>query len=324
MSGAETLVRARPGEEGITRRRAGRGFTYVGADGRRVTDPATRERIAALVIPPAWTQVWIAADPQAHIQVTGVDEAGRTQYVYHPIWRQRRDEEKFVRSIAFAQRLPVVRRGVTRDLGQQADGRRRALAAAVRLMDRAGLRVGGAEYAEENGSFGAATLQRRHVTVEGRRVHLMFRGKSGGQWDVWVSDPQLAEFFARVPRNPRGAPAVCFAVQEGRRREWRGITASEINGYLSGLAGPGFTAKDFRTWQGTTVAAAALARSARAGDNSPGAVKAAIEDAAQWLHNTPAVARDAYVNPRVLELFEKGRVVDGSRASDRAVLELLS
>lgn len=318
------LVQVQPGDGGFARRRAGRGFTYVGANGRRITAPDTLERIRALAIPPAWAQVWIAAEENAQIQATGVDDAGRTQYLYHPLWRELRDEEKFVRSIAFAQSLPALRRAVTRDLAQRDDGRRRALAVAVRLMDRAGLRVGGAEYAEENGSFGAATLQRRHVSVDGDHVRLVFNGKSGNEWDVTLTDTRVAEFFEGVPRRPRTGPAICHPVQNGRRREWKGISGAEINAYLAHHAGPGFTAKDFRTWQGTVAAARALARSARAGDTSPSAVRAAIETAAVWLHNTPAVARGSYVNPRVVALFEKGRAVNSPRASDNAVLDLLT
>lgn len=319
---SETLVQVQPGSGGFRRRRAGRGFTYLGTNGRRITSERTLDRIRALAIPPAWTQVWIAAEENAHIQATGVDDAGRTQYLYHPRWREERDEEKYRCSIAFGERLPAVRRAVTRDLRSD-DGRRRALAVAVRLMDRASLRVGGAEYAEENGTFGAATLQRRHVGVEGDLVRLVFNGKSGNTWDVTLKDPRVARFLTGIPARPRTGPAICYPVRNGRRREWRAISAADINAYLAQHAGPGFTAKDFRTWQGTVVAAGALGRYARTGDSSPAAVKAAVEAAAEWLHNTPTVARQAYVNPRLLELFEKGRTVTG-RATDRAVLDLLT
>ncbi|MET1033724.1 MAG: DNA topoisomerase IB [Arthrobacter sp.] len=321
---AGRLRRVQPGTGGITRRRVGRGFTYLGANGKRIEAAATLERIRGLGIPPAWTDVWIASQANAHIQATGIDAAGRTQYLYHPRWRELRDVEKFLRARSFAQRLPAVRRTVTRDLRQTRDGRRRALAAAVRLLDRGGLRVGGAAYAEENGSFGASTLQRRHVEVEGDLIRLAFRGKSGGDWDVRVEDPLLGAFFAEVPRSPRGAPAICYPVREGRRTRWNGVSAADINDYLSDAAGAHITAKDFRTWQGTVVAARSLARALRTGDSSPAAVAAAIQDAADWLHNTPTVARDSYVDPHVVKCFEQGRAADFRRQPDRAVLDLLT
>lgn len=310
------------GSGGFTRRRAGRGFTYWGANGRRVTNAEQLERIRALVIPPAWQEVWIAADADAHVQATGVDEAGRTQYLYHPAWREQRDREKFLRAVAFADLLPSVRRRVTRDLRGH-DERRRALAAAVRMIDSMALRVGGEQYAEENGSFGASTLRRRHVAVRGDTVHLVFRGKSGSEWDVRSTDTDLAAFFTDRPRTPGSASAVCWPEQQGRRRLWHGISAADINAYLGELSGGHFTAKDFRTWQGTVVAAGALAAAASAGETSPAAVVAAVRATAESLHNTPAVARDSYIDPLVIELFEKGRVIRG-RPTDRKVLALLT
>lgn len=316
------LIQVAPGEGGFTRRRAGRGFTYWGGNGKRITAEDQLERIRDLVIPPAWTQVWIASEENAHIQATGVDDAGRTQYLYHPAWREARDEEKYIRSIAFAQRLPALRRAVTRDI-KGTDERTRALAVAVRLIDSIGMRVGGAEYAEENGSFGVTTLQRRHVTIDGDLVRLVFRGKSGNEWDVALEDRAVARFLERAPQRPRTADAIAYPVQEGRRRRWLGVSAAEVNGYLAGIAGEGFTAKDFRTWQGTVVMADALARAYRAGDTSPAAVTGAVKATAEWLHNTPTVARSSYVHPRVIELFEKGQVLPRGKATDAKVLALL-
>lgn len=317
------LQRVQAGTRGIRRRVAGRGFSYVSANGRKIVSEPLLARINSLAIPPAWDQVWIASSPNAHIQATGIDAAGRLQYIYHPRWREVREHEKFIRSLAFAQRLPTVRRIITRDLKQEADGRTRALAAAVRLMDRAGLRVGGAAYAQENGSFGATTLRKRHLQLEADRIHLRFRGKSDGHWDVEFIDGLLADYFAALPRTPRSAPAICHAIVSGRRKQWHAVTDSEVNAYLGTVAGQGFTAKDFRTWQGTVVAALSLGRSLRAGATSPEAVTAAVGEAAQWLHNTPAIARASYVNPRVIELFERGVVADGQRQPDSAVLALL-
>ena len=321
------LVAVTPGEGGYARKGAGRGFTYRGANGRRITDEATLERIRALAIPPAWTQVWIAAEPNAHIQATGVDDAGRTQYLYHPEWRAERDEAKFEKSIAFAATLPKLRRAVTRHLkpgGPRDDApRRRALAAAVRLIDTGSLRVGGTEQSGQLEAFGASTLQRRHVSLEGKSVHLRFRGKSASEWDLVLDDPALAAFFGEVPKTPRTAAAVCYPVQQGRRREWRGVSAADINDYLTEIAGLEFTAKDFRTWQGSLAAARALARAHRAGSTSPEAVRIAVDAAAELLRNTPAVARDSYIDPRIIELFEKGRVMSLRGQPDRALLRLL-
>lgn len=332
------LRRSTPGTGGYTRHRAGTGFSYRGANGRRITNATTLERLRGLVVPPAWTEVWIAADPRAHIQATGVDDAGRTQYVYHPQWRARRDAEKYERALSFADALPALRRQVSRDLrpaetegttargraNGDAAGRRRTLAAAVRLMDRAALRIGGSEHTGQLEAFGATTLQRRHVDVHAPHVHLVFRGKSGSEWDVTVKDPDLADFFGGIPATPRTAPAVAYPVTSGRRREWKGVTAADVNDYLTDLAGLEFTAKDFRTWQGTVAAARSLARSHRAGVSGPEAVKIAVQAAADLLHNTPTVARESYVDPRVVDLFERGRVMDLERQPDRALLHLLT
>lgn len=321
---AARLHWAHPGSEGISRKRAGREFAYFSEDGRRLGSRIVLGRIEALAVPPAWKDVWISLDPRAHIQATGVDAAGRTQYLYHPRWRELKDDEKFIRSLDFAPRLPTLRRLVTRDLKQQQDTRKRSLAAAVRLIDRAGLRVGGAQYAEENGSFGATTLQRRHVRVDGRHVHLMFRGKSAGIWDVDLDDPLLGSYFDSVPHAPRRGPALSYPCAQGRRKVWRPIDDTEVNAYLGEIAGSGYTAKDFRTWQGTVVAALSLARSHRAGVSAPEAVSAAIQEASVWLHNTPAVAKGSYVNPLVITRFEQGRVAALDRQADKAVLHLLT
>ncbi|POH57833.1 DNA topoisomerase IB [Arthrobacter glacialis] len=319
----EELRRVEPGRGGITRRRSGHGFSYWSANGRAIKSEHMLGRVRDLAIPPAWSEVWIASQTNAHIQATGVDDAGRTQYIYHPRWRDARDEEKFVRSLAFAQRLPTIRRRVSLDLKQTVDGRRRAMAAGVRLMDRAGLRVGGAAYAQENGSFGVATLQRRHVAVHGRALELAFRGKSGGAWKIRVTDELLRDYFTSIPRTPRTGPAICRAVREGRRTRWEPISDAEINNYLGDIAGHGFTAKDFRTWQGTAVAALSLSRSHRSGVPEPEAISEAVDAAATWLHNTPAIARGSYINPRVLLLFEQGVVANLKRQPDSAVLALL-
>ncbi|MGB9033472.1 MAG: DNA topoisomerase IB [Paeniglutamicibacter sp.] len=317
------LEHIQPRAGGIRRTVAGRGFSYHSANGRLLRSGPLLERIKQLAIPPAWTQVWISSRPDAHILAIGVDAAGRTQYIYHPRWREVRGDEKYLRSLAFAQRLPAIRRRITLDLKQTGDPRTRALAAAVRLMDRAGLRVGGAAYARENGSFGATTLLKRHVQCTGDCVQLRFSGKSDGLWELDLDDSVLAGYFSALPRTPPSAPAICHPVSTGRRKHWAAVSDTEVNQYLAGLAGEGFTAKDFRTWQGTVVAALALSRALKAGTQVPEAATQAIRAAADWLHNTPAVAREAYVDPRVFELFEQGKVADPRRQPDRAVLGLL-
>lgn len=320
----EELRHVEPGRGGMIRRRAGQGFSYWSENGRAIKSERMLERIRDLSIPPAWSEVWISSQTNAHIQATGVDEAGRTQYIYHPRWREARDEEKFVRSLAFAQRLPTIRRRVSLDLKQTTDGRRRAMAAGVRLMDRAGLRVGGAAYAQENGSFGVATLQRRHVAIHGRALELAFRGKSGGAWKIRVTDDLLRDYFTSIPRTPGTDPAICSAVREGRRTRWEPISDTEINTYLGDIAGRGFTAKDFRTWQGTAVAALSLSRSHHLGVPELKGVGMAVDAAAAWLHNTPAIAQGSYINPRVILLYEQGVVANLKRQRDSAVLALLT
>ena len=316
------IVQVTPGRGGIRRDRGKDGFEYRSVTGRRIRAAATLQRIESLVIPPAWEHVWIASSPGAHLQATGVDAAGRTQYIYHPRWRKVRDAEKFSRAQAFARHLPQLRRAVTRDLGND-DGPRRAVAAAVRLIDKASLRVGSEDYAKRNGSFGTTTLRHRHVRLDGETVLLDFPGKSGQRWEIRLQDQLLASYLASLPARPPNAPALCRPVRSGRRVRWRPPTAAEVNAYISEVAGAGFTAKDFRTWQGTVTAALVLAEASRSGMDPTAALAAAVRATAEHLHNTPEVARTAYIDPRVIELFERGRVADRALQPDRAVLKLL-
>ncbi|GAA3680025.1 DNA topoisomerase IB [Arthrobacter ginkgonis] len=315
-------MQVKPGRGGIRRDSGKDGFEYRTSTGRLIRAAATLRRIDLLAIPPAWEQVWIASSPGAHVQATGEDAAGRTQYIYHPLWREARDVEKFARAQAFAERLPQLRRAVTRDLGSDSSPRR-AVAAAVRLIDQAGLRVGAEDYARKNGSFGATTLRRRHVRVEEDEVLLDFPGKSGQRWEIRLRDPLLASYLASLPRRPATAPALCRPVRGGRRIRWQAPTPGEVNAYIAQAAGQGFTAKDFRTWQGTVTAALTLSEASQKGTDLAAAVTAAVRATAERLHNTPAVARSAYIDPRVIELFEQGRVADRALQPDRAVLQLL-
>jgi DNA topoisomerase I len=320
------LRRADCSRPGITRRRRGRGFEYLDAAGRRVDDIETLERIRALAIPPAWTDVWICVDPNGHLQAVGTDAAGRRQYRYHERWRERRDQQKFDEIIAFARSLPRLRKVAAADL---ADGeRRQELACAVRLLDRGFFRVGGEEYADENGSYGLATLEKRHVDLAGDGVLVFdYTAKSGKRRLQAVVDPDVYDVVTSLKRR--------------RGKRLFSIRSSDINAYIKEATGGDFSAKDFRTWHGTVLAAVALAVSERA--TSPTgrkrAISRAVNEVAHYLGNTPAVCRASYIDPRVFDRYRAGITispaldglaeVDEERAPatqgpiERAVLRLL-
>jgi DNA topoisomerase IB len=329
------LRRADCSSAGITRRRRGRGFEYRDASGARVDDPDVLERIAALAIPPAWTDVWICADPNGHLQALGTDAAGRRQYRYHDLWRARRDRQKFERMVEFARVLPRIRRAAARDLEREGMPRERVLACAVRLLDRGFFRIGGEEYAGENGSYGLATLERRHVTLGADGVLVFdYVSKAGKRRQQGIVDPDVHEVVAALKRR-RGGGDSLLAYRNGR---WGDIRAGDVNEYLRELAGDDFTAKDFRTWHATVLAAVALAVSTAA--KSPTARKRAISRAvaevAGYLGNTPAVCRASYIDPRVFDRYRAGTTIapaldglgdtDGPATQGRieaAVLDLL-
>lgn len=318
------LEHVEAGRGGILRQRAGAGFWYKSANGRRITYPRTLARIDQLAIPPAWKNVWIASSPHAHIQCTGIDTAGRTQYIYHRQWREEQDSEKFDRTLAFGLALPRLRRKVTRDLKRGGQGEIRAIAAAVRLIDSCGIRVGGTPYARENGTFGATTLQRRHVSIETSDIRLRFYGKGRALWEVTLTDAELAAYLTSIPSTPRRGPALCYLEPGTSERNWHRISDVQVNRYLCDATGGEFTAKDFRTWQGTVRAARSLARASKHGDVSgKKAINQAVKDVAVWLHNTPAVARESYIDPRVIELYDRGSVANTRKSPDSAVVELL-
>lgn len=279
-----------------------------GVGGLEPRSPAARARAAELAIPPAWTDLWICADPLGHIQATGTDSAGRVQYLYHPAWREKRDREKSDRVLELARTLPAARRQTTLDLRQPGFGRRRVLAAAFRILDRARLRVGGEEYEQANGTRGLATLLCRHVRVAGPEVTFHFPAKSGKRWDSTVTDPDLATFAAEM-LEARGLRSRFLAWKpENDQRAWRTVTAADINADVRNRTGGDFSAKDFRTLAGTLAAAEALA--AAGPPASPRAatrdIAAAMRDVAALLGNTPAVARASYVDPRVLDRYRAG------------------
>ena len=323
---------------GIRRHRRGRGFSYTGPNGEPIDDDETIRRIRALVIPPAWAEVWISPDPLGHLQASGTDAAGRRQYLYHERWRARRDAEKFDRMLAFAHRLPEVRAHVTADLERRNLPREKALAVAVRLLDLALFRVGSESYTRDNGSFGLATVRRDQVRTSGDLVRFDYRAKSGQRRIQEVADAEIAPIVRTLKRRRDENPEL-LAYRNGSG--WRDVRSEDVNAYVKELAGDGFTAKDFRTWHGTVFAAVALA----ADGEVPAAqaarrrrISAAVKEVAAELGNTPAVARASYVDPRLLDRYEEGVTItprlagtdDGDLADpafrdavEAAVLELL-
>lgn len=307
------LRRADCGSAGLTRRRRGRGFEYRDAGGRRVDDRETVERIRSLAIPPAWKEVWICPDSLGHLQATGFDAAGRKQYLYHPAWRSRRERKKFDRMLEFAEALPALRRRLSRDLERQGLGRERVLACAVRLLDLGLFRIGGEDYAEANGTFGLATLRKEHVSV-GRRPAMTFEyvAKGGLLQRRLVADGPAYDVVRRLRRRRSGGDEL-LAYRNGRA--WKDVASGDVNAYLREAAGGEFTAKDFRTWNATVLAAVALAVLGR--DSRPSAttrkriVGLAVRDVARYLGNTPAVCRSSYIDPRIFDRFRAGMTVGG-------------
>ena len=326
------LRKVTPRMRGWARKRAGKGFTYVDADGKRLAADDVA-RIKSLAIPPAWKDVWICPVANGHIQAVGTDDAGRRQYLYHPDWRTRRDQEKFERVTLAAKRLPKARKRVATDLGAEGMPLERAAAIAVRLLDLGYFRIGSDAYADANGSFGLTTLQRQHVRRKGKALVFNFVGKSGVEHTIEIDDADIVAAM-KVLRSRRSASDRLLAYQADRR--WSDLDASSVNGYLSDVMGGELTAKDFRTWHATVLASAALAQSSEPGDTAASrkrAVKAAVEEVAGYLGNTPTIAKNSYIDPRVLDRYESGRTITipGSRTPERrqaalekAVLELLN
>lgn len=303
------LRRADCAGPGIRRRRRGRGFSYEDAAGEAIEDEETLERIRALVIPPAWKDVWVCPDPFGHIQATGYDEAGRKQYLYHEHWQQRQAERKFELVRDFAKRLPKLRRAVTTDLRRQGMPRERALACAVRLLDLGFFRVGSEAYAEENESYGLATVLREHVTVKRNEVVFDFPAKSGQRRVQSIRDTAARRAIEAMHRR-RSGPEDLLAYRQGG--EWRDVRSEEINEYIHEQIGDEFTAKNFRTWHGTVLAAVALA-----GEDPPRseaaakrAIARAVGQVSEALGNTPAVCRASYIDPRVLDRYRDGTTID--------------
>ncbi|WP_411720922.1 DNA topoisomerase IB [Mycetocola sp.] len=306
---------------GFGRRRTRSGFRYVDQTGRPLHDEATIERITTLVIPPAWTDVWIAPQANAHIQAVGTDGAGRRQYLYHEAWSRKQAERKFDRALDLALALPSARRMVTLDLRGVTGSRERALAAGFRLLDSARLRVGSERFALEHGTHGLTTLLCAHATVSGDRVLLDFPGKSGQAWSSDTEDVDLAAVIRSL--KTRGPRARLLAWKSGST--WRPLRAQEVNDYVRERTNGDFTAKDFRTLHGSIIAATALRRLGVAPNATRCArnVVIAVKETADALGNTPAVARSSYIDPRVLDRYQSGDLLDGRGVAPETALRRL-
>ncbi len=291
---------------GLRRRKSGRGFVYQDEHGDRIGEPEVLERLRALAIPPAWKDVWICADPLGHLQATGIDAAGRKQYLYHPRWRERRDREKFEKMVRFGGVLPQLRRRLAAELPGTELTRDRVLACAVRLLDVGLFRVGSEEYAAEEGGLGLATIRKEHVTITSEGATFDYLGKSGVRRRHIIYDPLSLATIRALKRRRGGGPAL-LAYREGRH--WHDVRSDEINEYLKELLGEDFSAKDFRTWNATVMAAVSLGtagRNARTKTARKRAVDTAVKAVAQLLGNTPAVARRAYIDPRIFDRYLSG------------------
>jgi len=296
---------------GITRRGRGRGFEYRDAAGDRIEDPEVLARIHELGIPPAWRDVWICPMPNGHLQATGIDAAGRKQYLYHEHWRTRRDLEKFDDMARFARALPDLREHVTTALaGGDDPTRERVLACAVRLLDRGFFRIGSEEYSVTNDSYGLATMRKSHVTLEDDcEMVFDYPAKHGIRRVQAVVDPEVSELVATLKRR-RGGGQELLAFKDGTR--WRDLRSEDINAYIKEATGDDFSAKDFRTWNATVLAAVALAVSGEAAGTKTGrkrAIKRAVDEVAHYLGNTPAVCRASYIDPRVFDAYRGGLVI---------------
>ncbi|UFN46538.1 DNA topoisomerase IB [Nocardioides okcheonensis] len=326
------LRRTSPDQPGWTRRRVGKGFTYLDQHGEKL-DAEQVQRCKDLVIPPAWQDVWITPHPHGHLQAVGTDDAGRRQYLYHPQWRSSRDAAKFDRILGFGKALSKARERVLADIGSDGMTLERACAVAVRLLDLGYFRIGNDVYTDTNGSFGLTTMLKEHVSRHQGGLRFCFVGKSGVEHCIDIDDPAAIDALD-VMRRRRGGGDELLAWKDGTT--WKDLSSSDVNDYIRTCFGIEATAKDFRTWHATVIAAAALA-----GSDEPGATKAsrkravasAMKEVSEFLGNTPTLARTSYVDPRVVEAYEHGRTItvrttydsaDARQAAlERAVLKLL-
>ena len=323
-------------EPGIRRRRAGKGFTYKTPDGQVVRDEATLKRIRSLAIPPAWTDVWICPEPNGHVQATGRDDKNRKQYRYHPRWREVRDSTKYEHMLEFAQALPAIRARIAEHMARPGLPREKVLATVVHLLETTLIRVGNPDYAKQNKSYGLTTLRDRHVGVDGSELRFEFKGKSGKKWRLRIKDRRVARVVKACQDMP-GQHLFQYVDDDGERQA---VTSADVNAYLREITGRDITAKDFRTWAGTVLAAMTL-REFESFDTAAKAKKnlrAAIETVSARLGNTPTICRKCYVHPEVLSSYLEGSLLevikdevetelredlDGLRPEEAAVLTLL-
>ena len=297
------LTRSDPSRPGITRERSGEGFRYRDPSGAEVTQPDAVRRIGALAIPPAWTDVWISPDPLGHIQATGVDSRGRTQYRYHQRWREQRDAQKFLHMLRFARVLPSLRAATVEDLARGDLDRDRVAASAVRLIDLGLFRLGGEKYAELDHHYGATTLEKRHVTVTRDGMVFDYIAKAGKHRAITVTDGAVLPTVRALARSDNGLDTL-FSYQHGG--SWRVLHSHDVGSYIAARAGGHFTAKEFRTWNATVLMALALANAApaRAARGRDRVIVAGVREVAGWLGDTPAVARKSYIDPQLIARYE--------------------
>jgi DNA topoisomerase I len=300
---------------GYRRRARGDYFEYLDTEGKQIRDEQRVLRISRLAIPPAWTDVWICPSPNGHVQATGRDARGRKQYRYHDRWRELRDENKFERLADFARALPNIRRRVAKDIKVPGLPRQKVLATIVRLLERTFIRIGNQEYARDNKSFGLTTIKNRHVKVRGARLRFRFRGKSGRQHEVDLTDPRVARIVSKCQDLP-GQDLFQYVGDDG---EVRDVTSQDVNNYLREITGENFTAKDFRTWAGTVLAATALyaQENFESQKQAKANIKTAICAVAELLGNTPVICRKSYVHPALLEAYLNGSEITGLRKAIR-------
>jgi DNA topoisomerase I len=329
--GGDALVYVSDAMPGIRRIRRGKGFAYRHPDGSAVADEVTLARIRALAIPPAYTDVWICGEPCGHVQATGRDQKGRKQYRYHKDWHGEQDASKFARLVDFAKALPALRRRIAGDMAKRGIPRERVLAAVVDLLDRTLIRVGNAEYARGNDSYGLTTLQNRHVEVKGSALHFRFKGKSGKEWTLKLADRRIARIVRSVQDLP-GQDLFQYLDEDGQVRD---VESAAVNAYIRETAGPQSSAKDFRTWNGTVLAARALAEAGPFTSKREAAskVRAAIAAVAERLGNTVAVCRASYVHPAIIDGYlagtpcrpaDAGKIIAGLSPEESAVLRYLA
>jgi DNA topoisomerase I len=297
------LTRSDPHTPGITREPSRPGFRYRDRSGAEVTQPAELQRISALAIPPAWTNVWISPDPLGHIQATGVDSRGRTQYRYHQLWREQRDAQKFVHMLRFAGVLPALRAATVQDLAQAGMDRDRVAASAVRLIDLGLFRVGGEKYAELDHHYGATTLEKRHVTLTRDGLMFDYVAKEGKRRAITITDEVVLPTVRALSRSDNGLDTL-FSYQHGGN--WHVLHSHDVTNYIADRAGGHFTAKEFRTWNATVLMALVLANAAPAREarSRHRVITASIREVAGWLGDTPAVARKSYIDPQLISRYE--------------------